>query len=97
MPDEQIERGKKILRAAKEDLEILVEQVNVFKRKYGPAAVVFGCTLIEGQGTKYVFGGPAGARMRMGRILARLAEDEEIDTLRGSSPIVPASRLPGVS
>jgi len=95
MPEDKITKGKRLLEEAKADCEEIIEKVQEFKRKYGPASIIFGCTLIEGQGARYAYGGPAGPRIRMGHILARLAEDEEIEVLKPSPSITLAHQMPG--
>jgi len=96
MPDDAITKGKALLEQAKEERDDLIDRVNAFNRKYPPASVVLGVTLIEGQGATYAYGGPPGPRQNMGHILARIAEDEQIASLRGrSSPIQVAHQMPG--
>jgi len=95
MPDDAITKGKALLEQAKEEHDDLIDRVNAFNRKYPPAAVVFGVTLIEGQGATYAYGGPPGPRASMGHLMAHLAEDEQIAKLKPSSPIQVTNQLPG--
>jgi len=94
MPDDAITKGRELLKQAESDLDDLVDQINAFQRKYPPASVVFGCTLIEGRGAKYAYGGPSGPRIRMGHVLAHIAEDEEIESLQTTSPIQVTNQMP---
>ena len=96
MPEDKITKGKRLLEEAKADCEEIIEKVQEFKRKYGPASIIFGCTLIEGQGARYAYGGPAGPRQNMSHILARLAEDEQVTALQGGNSMIRVThQMPG--
>jgi len=91
MGEEEIrERGRKMIEEAEKDREVLVSQVQEFRRKYPHAGLIFGCTIVEGMGAKYVKSGPPGSRIRMATIQRRLAEDEDLALLGGEkSNLVP--------
>ena len=99
MPDpheDKITRGARLLKEAEADRDEIIEKIKAFSKKYAPASVVFGCTLIEGQGAKYTYGGPPVPRQTMGNVLAHIAEHEILAQFQGSdSPIQIAHRMPG--